>query len=59
MILKQPYVSKSTSKSNKSASPIERELDDIQKSTLMAGESDKIIKEMNVTDLGHFTAYSN
>jgi hypothetical protein len=41
------------------ASPIKRELDDLQKANLMAGEADKIIKEMNVNDLGHFTAYSN
>ena len=59
MILKQPYVNQSNSQANKSASPIERELDDIQKSSLMAGEADKIVKEMNVADLGHFTAYSN
>ena len=59
MILKQPYISRSSSQSNQSASPIEKELDDIQKSSLMAGEADKIVKEMNVADLGHFTAYSN
>ena len=55
MILGQPF----TQKDAQVISAIDKEHDDITKSTLMASCSDSVFKEMNVKDLGHFTAYSN
>ena len=53
MILNQPYIS-SESQSNSS-----REQEEVSKTVLMAGSPDAIFKEMEVKDLGHFTAYNN
>ena len=58
LILKQPYVDqKVMAEGSKSA--LNREMDDIAKASLMAGNPDSIYKEMTIKDLGHFTAYQN
>ena len=54
LILGQPYNQETIQKSK-----MLLEEEDVAKSTLMASAPTSIFKEMEVKDLGHFTAYTN
>ena len=54
MILNQPLV-----QTQRVQSEQKREQDEISKTVLMAGNPDAIFKEMDIKDLGHFTAFNN
>lgn len=56
LILGNPYIHSQES-ITKPRNQLDREQEEIQRSALMA--SDQIIKEMDVKDLGNFTAYKN
>lgn len=56
LILGQPYIEK---KIKQGIDGLRKEEEDLIKSNLMASGPDKVYKQMEVKDLGSFTAYTN